>query len=535
MSLVVLLCLAVANISKLSHMNKFNTFIPVVSLCLSLLIAGCSRTEEHAQDGAATEEAHGHPHEESALEPVSYTIYTDKTELFVEFKPLVVGETSSFAAHLTRLGEKFTPLTEGQLTVSLVKGNQGIRNKVEKPRSPGIFGPSLQPKTAGQGYSLIFEVKAKDFKDRIEIPNVPVYADAKAALADAGEHQAPGGEVIPFLKEQAWKTDFATQRVTPQPFHHIIKASGQIMPAQGDEKVVTANASGVVTLAGSQVVAGAPVAAKAKLFTISGGGVTEGNVDTRYQELRTSYQRAQADYARAKELVEDKIISQREFEQRKATYDNAAVAYRAISRNYGPGGQTIYAPISGFITSVQVSDGQHVEAGQPLASVSQNERLVLRAEVSQAEAAKLANVSSASFKVPGGEVFDTKKLNGRLLAYGKSAGAGSFLIPITFEVANEGGITPGSFVEVYLRSAAIPNALVVPMSAIMEDQGTYYVYVQTAGETFERREVAMGPSDGVRVQLLSGIKPGERVVTLGAYQIKLSSASGEVPAHGHEH
>jgi RND family efflux transporter MFP subunit len=516
-------------------MMKLKTFIPVASVCLSLLVAGCGRTEEHAHDGAAPEEAHGHPHEESALEPVSYTVYTDRTELFVEFKPLVVGETSSFAAHLTRLGDRFTPLTQGQLTVSLVKGNQGIRNTVQKPRSPGIFGPSLQPKTAGQGHTLIFDVKAGDFTDRIEIPNVQVYADAKAALADAGEHQPAGGEEIPFLKEQAWKTDFATQQVTPQPFHHIIKASGQIMPAQGDERVVTANANGVVSLAGSQVVAGAPVAARAKLFTISGGGMAEGNVDTRYQEARTDYQLAQADYARAKELVGDKIISQREFEQRKAAYDNAAVAYRAVSRNYGPDGQTIYAPISGFITSVQVADGQHVEAGQPLASVSQNERLVLRAEVSQTEAAKLANVASASFKVPGGEVFDTEKLNGKLLAYGRSAGANSFLLPITFEIANQGGLTPGSFVEVYLRSAPIPNALVVPMSAIMEDQGTHYVYVQTAGETFERREVAMGPSDGLRVQLLSGVKPRERVVTQGAYQIKLSSASGEVPAHGHEH
>jgi membrane fusion protein, heavy metal efflux system len=509
--------------------------MPVAAVCLSLLMIGCGETEEHAHDGAASEAAHGHPHDKSALEPVSYTIYTDKTELFVEFKPLVVGETSSFAAHLTRLGDKFTPLTQGQLTVSLIKANQGIRNTVEKPRSPGIFGPSLQPKTAGENYTLIFDVKAGDLTDRIEIPNVQVYADAKAALADGGEHQGPGGEEIPFLKEQAWKIDFATQEVIPQPFQQIIKTSGQIMPAQGDEKVVTASASGVVSLAGNQVVAGAPVSAKTKLFTISGGGVAEGNIDTRYQEARTNYQRAQSDYARAKELVEDKIISQREFEQRKADYDNAAVAYRTLARNYGPGGQSVYAPISGFITSLKVSDGQHVEVGQPLAAVSQNERLVLRAEVSQTEAAKLASITSASFKVPGGKVFDTQNLNGRLLAYGKSTGANSFLLPVTFEISTSEGIIPGTFVEVYLRSAPMLNVLVVPVSAIMEDMGSHYVYVQTKGETFERREVTMGPSDGLRVQLLSGVKPGERVVTKGAYQIKLSSASGEVPAHGHEH
>jgi membrane fusion protein, heavy metal efflux system len=510
--------------------------MPVAAVCLSLLMIGCGDTEEHAHDGAASEAAHGHPHDTSALEPVSYTIYTDKTELFVEFKPLVVGETSSFATHLTHLGDKFKPLSQGQLTVSLIKGNKGIRNTVAKPRSPGIFDPSLQPKTAGEGYTLVFEVNAGDFTDRIEIPNVQVYANADAASADTGKDDtAPEGEEIPFLKEQAWKIDFATQEVIPQSFQQIIKTSGQIMPAQGDEKVVTASASGVVSLAGNQVVAGAPVSARSKLFTISGGGVAEGNIDTRYQEARTNFQRAQSDYARAKELVEDKIISQREFERRKADYDNAAVAYRTLARNYGPGGQSVYAPISGFITSLKVSDGQHVEVGQPLATVSQNERLMLRAEVSQTEAAKLASITSASFKVPGGKVFDTQNLNGRLLAYGKSTGANSFLLPVTFEISTSEGITPGTFVEVYLRSAPLPNALVVPVSAIMEDQGTHYVYVQTKGETFERREVTMGPSDGLRVQLLSGVKPGERVVTKGAYQIKLSSASGEVPAHGHEH
>lgn len=498
--------------------------IPTVAVCLLLLTAGCGQTQEHAQTQTG-----------AALEPLTYTVYTDQTELFVEFKPLVVGEASSFAAHLTRLGDEFTPLTEGQLTVSLVKGNRGIRHTVEAPRSPGIFSPALEPKTAGQGYNLIFDVNTGNFTDRIVINDVQVYPDVAAALADAGEHEAPGAEEIPFLKEQAWKTEFATQQVTPQPFHNIIKTSGRIMPAQGDEEVITANASGIVSLAGNQVVAGAPVAARAKLFTISGGGIADGNVDTRFQEARTNFHRAQADYERAQELVEDRIISQREFEQRKATYDNAALAYRTLAKNYGPSGQAIYAPLGGFIKSVLVADGEYVQAGQPLASISQNERLVLRAEVAQTEAENLAKVNSASFRVPGGEVYDTDSLDGSLLAYGKSAGANSFLLPITFEIDNQSGLIPGSFVEVYLRSAPLPGALVVPAGAIMEDQGNHYVYVQTAGERFEKRNVELGASDGLHMQLLSGVKPGERVVTKGAYQIKLSSASGEVPSHGHEH
>ena len=181
-------------------------------------LASCGESPKHAPDAASSEEAHGHPHgEEAGPEPLSFTVYTDQTELFVEFKPLIAGQTSSFAAHLTRLGPTFKPLTEGQLTVSLVKGTKGIRQAVTAPRSPGIFGPKLQPKTAGNGYQLIFDIKTKEYADRIVIDQVRVYPDEKTAIAGQAQPTANGDE-ISFLKEQAWKIDFANQPVQRQPF-----------------------------------------------------------------------------------------------------------------------------------------------------------------------------------------------------------------------------------------------------------------------------------------------------------------------------
>jgi multidrug efflux pump subunit AcrA (membrane-fusion protein) len=86
-----------------------------------------------------------------------------------------------------------------------------------------------------------------------------------------------------------------------------------------------------------------------------------------------------------------------------------------------------------------------------------------------------------------------------------------------------------------MRSATIANALVIPISALVEEQGTFYAYVQTGGESFEKRELKLGGNDGQHVQILSGISNGERVVTKGAYQVKLATMTGAVPAHGHEH
>jgi multidrug efflux pump subunit AcrA (membrane-fusion protein) len=130
---------------------------------------------------------------------------------------------------------------------------------------------------------------------------------------------------------------------------------------------------------------------------------------------------------------------------------------------------------------------------------------------------------------------NTQELNGKIISYGKSASANSPFIPLTFEIDNIGNIIPGSVAEVYLKTSNIPNALVVPISSLLEEQGSFYVYVQSSGESFQKREVKLGASDGINVQLLSGVTEGERVVTKGAYQIKLSTASGALPAHGHEH
>ncbi|MBK8154077.1 MAG: hypothetical protein IPK61_14260 [Saprospiraceae bacterium] len=159
----------------------------------------------------------------------------------------------------------------------------------------------------------------------------------------------------------------------------------------------------------------------------------------------------------------------------------------------------------------------------------------MRADVSQLYFSKLSSFSSANFKiVDAGQVFSTRNLNGRIVSTGKSADAGSPFIPIFIEIDNVGNFIPGSAVEVFLQSTSKP-ALVIPVSALMEDR-EYFMYMsKLKAKAFKKRELKLGASDGLNVQVFSGITEGERVVTKGAYQIKLSTASGTMPAHGHEH
>lgn len=236
-------------------------------------------------------------------------------------------------------------------------------------------------------------------------------------------------------------------------------------------------------------------------------------------------------------MVKDQIVSQREFLDAKVAFENAQTAYNMVGKNYNSGsGQSNTASISGFISSILVTDGQFVTAGTPLAIISKNQRLLLQANVSQKYFNVLPSIASANFKIAGSDaVLNTQDLNGKVVSFGRNAAAQGGFLPLLFEVDNSTSIVPGTAVEFFLKSTAIPNAIVIPVSALIDEQGNFFVYVQTGGESFEKKAVTLGENDGEIVQVLNGLKVGERVVTKGAYQIKLSAASGTMPAHGHEH
>ena len=507
-------------------MNK----IIISFVLLTSLFTACNNEHKHGSE-------HGHSHGDKTqleLEPIAHTIYTEKSELFVEFKPLVVGITSKFAAHFTRLGENFTAVTEGSVTLSLIGKEKQPTNNADSPSSPGIFRLALNPENTGI-YTLTFNIQTKDFSDKITIDSVFVFPDTKSALGYSQEESTIGEEIV-YLKEQAWKIEFANTEVKKQDFTEIIKTTGQILPAQGDEVIITAKSGGVITFGNNKKLIGSAVNSGKTLFTISGKGIIEGNLDVKFTLAKTNYEKAKIDFERANELVKDNIISQKDFHERQLKYQNAKTTFSTIANSYTTGGQKVKSPINGYIKNILVSEGQYVEVGQAIASVSQNRKLILKAEVSQKYFSKLNSISSANFKMPyDDKVYSTDSLNGKLISYGKNTNNNAYYIPVNFEIDNRGEIIPGSFIEIFLKTNLIKDALVIPYTALIEEQGTFYAYVQTSGEGFQKRELKLGVNDGIYVQILSGINENDRVVTKGAYQIKLATMSGIIPAHGHEH
>ena len=348
---------------------------------------------------------------------------------------------------------------------------------------------------------------------------------------ETSEEAHASGEIV-LPPDKALAAGVKTDTVRSGIFHQVIRTSGQVLPAQGGESCVVAPVSGLVTF-NNKVTEGMAVTEGNTLLLLSAKNLAEGDP---VMKARVAYETARKEYERMKALLPEKIVSEKDYQQALQAYETARISYEALAANHTERGQNIPSPLTGYVKIILVKEGDYVAVGQPLVSVTQNKRLYLRAEVSEKYYAQLPAVTSANFQTPyNNQTYKLSELNGKMRSYGKSSGNGSFYIPVTFEFDNKGNITPGTYVDVFLLSSPIENALCVPRTALTEEEGTYFVYIQLDEEGYRKQEVTVGNDNGEKVQILSGIQAGDRVVVEGAYQVRLASASNAIPAHSHEH
>jgi membrane fusion protein, heavy metal efflux system len=125
---------------------------------------------------------------------------------------------------------------------------------------------------------------------------------------------------------------------------------------------------------------------------------------------------------------------------------------------------------------------------------------------------------------------------GRLVYLGTSVDPKTRAVALVYEVPNpDGRLRIGMALTVYVETAHVEEALVVPVAALVDEDGRAVAFVQVSGETFEKRDLTLGIRDGEFVQILAGLAAGERVVTKGGYAVRLASVSTTIPAHGHAH
>lgn len=356
--------------------------------------------------------------------------------------------------------------------------------------------------------------------------------------ADSHDHshateigEAHTDEII-FSPEQAKSIGLEIETVKPSVFHQVIKTSGQILSAQGDEVTISATSSGIVSFNKASLNEGLAVKGGETLFSISSKKLVDGDP---VLKAKAAFEIAERDFNRAESLIKDRIISEKEYNEFKLAYENARIAYEAVEKQTTAKGIGVTTPINGFVKTKLVNEGEFVEVGQALMIVTQNRKLHLRADVSERYYKDLGNITSANFKsLYDNTIYQLSEMGGRLTSYGRNVSSEEYYLPVNFEFNNIGQVIAGSYVEVFLLGKPLENVMTMPLSSLTEEQGIYFVYLQVHPDAYKKQEVTIGANDGERVEILSGLKSGDVVVTKGAYHVKLASASSAIP-HAHEH
>lgn len=519
-------------------MNK--TFI--AAFCAALLLTACGDAgRPSAKDGshpAAADAGHGHEHAPGAEK---ITHFSERTELFVEFPRLVAGEKSAFAAHLTTLAD-FRALAAGKVSVILSGGGQPDEVfATETPTQPGIFRPEALPKAAGER-ELTIEVATPQFTVRHLLGPVTVYADRKAADAEHGEHEDEG---IAFTKEQQWKVDFATAEVVKRPLRPAIAATGSVRGRPDGEALMLAPAPGRVQAAGAFPVLGQAVKKGELLATFAprlGGDADLATLQADAKKAAIELDLAQRERTRIESLFKDEAVPEKRLLAAQAgeasARANLAAAQGRAGQYGGAGGVPLRAPVAGVLADVRVAPGAYAQEGAALFHIVDRSALWLELRVPEAEAARLTTPSGAAFRVDGiEEGFEiVPGTNGRLIAAGGAVDATTRTLPVLFEIARpDDRLRVGMAVKAQVFAGPAREVVAVPASALLDENGVATVFVMLGGESFARRPVRVGVRAGDWVEVLEGLEPGQRVVSRGAYLVKLAASNSGQIGHGHAH
>lgn len=349
--------------------------------------------------------------------------------------------------------------------------------------------------------------------------------------------------VVHFSKEMSEKLDFKVEKATEQAIGNVIHTVAQIMPSQGDEFIESAKVDGVVRLtSGVSLNPGVSISAGQIICTVDASSSANDNLSVRQSQALSEYQRAKVEYERLVALRQENLALQSDVNSSKAAYESAKAAYEALKKNYSVSGtQVVKASKGGYFKSIMVQNGQHVSEGDALVVITQSRTLRLHADVPAKCYSQLKNIDGAIIRPVDYGDDDAKSwsledLGGRLLSYGRQTEGNSQMLPVVFEINNVEDFLPGSFVDILISIKGDKQSVCVPSGAIIEEMGNYFVFVEIEPEHYIKRQVKIGTDNGKNVQIISGIKKDERVVSRGAMLVRMQQQSGAADPHaGHSH
>jgi membrane fusion protein, multidrug efflux system len=334
--------------------------------------------------------------------------------------------------------------------------------------------------------------------------------DKKAQLAALKKTQGERAlEIAALEKELGGSGDSLRRKIfyisvtpaAPTTFNHYIELQGSVV---ADESVfVNAKAAGAVT----------------KVYFNVGDRVTQGQVlaeiddamlDKQLEELQKRYELANEVYVKQEALWKQNIGSEIQLLSAKNNKESLEKAMSTIQK--GREYYKITSPISGVVDEKMLQAGGVVAPGVPLAVIVNFSKLKVKAEVPESYAGKLRAGNGVLVNFP-----DLKKeLNSKISYVGNSVNplTRTFKVEIPLK-ANENGVLPNMASLIKVSDYANANVYAVPMTILKKDiDGSDFVLIENQGKAM-RVSVKIGQFYGDKVEVLSGLKPGDKLITAG--------------------
>ncbi len=472
----------------------------------------------------------------------SVTAWGERYEVFAETDGLAVGETATSNAHVTVLSG-FSALRAGTVTLVLkpASGPEQVF-MTDTPKREGIFPVQVKPTAQGQ-FELLFRIESAAGREELAAGQVQVGAAGRPGglVADAPE-AAPEG--VSFLKEQQWRTPFATAWAVEGDLRDSVSGAARVRPVAGGEAVLTAPVDATVGAEPWPYV-GLDAQRGRTLFRlvprVSDRSLPEVQADA--DGLAAEAHAARQRLERLEQLLKVEASSPAEIERARAAL--VGLEARLIAARQGlhasgagagaPSSLDVVAPWAGRVAEITVTPGQTVSAGAALARIVRVRPLWLEVALRPEDARRLQGERLDIAIRRAGTAEPLRLRAARLVSRAPEIDPRTATLAVLVEADLAASELPiGSSVEADLTLPSARKGILVPVSSLVQDAGTTVVYVQLGGEAFARREVRVlaRQVDGA---LVVGVRLHERVVSVGGGAVRRASLLSAGAPEGHVH
>ncbi|MEM7585534.1 MAG: efflux RND transporter periplasmic adaptor subunit [Acidobacteriota bacterium] len=534
----------------------------LVGLLLALVVLGCHLPHDaghgagHGHDhGAGHDHGNGHGHDHG-LGSNSWTVtaWGQHFEAYPTVEPLVAGATALARFQATRL-DGYEPLEEGSVEIVLTGGAGSQTFAARQAEQPGVFQVEVTPESAGD-YELAFRIETAEGAEELRGGKVRVGSAEQPGgliVAPAPRGATDGGQPQEFLKEEQWRSHFATTWVRSGRLARSVAGLARLRPPAGGEAVVTSSVNGVLRPAAgarSWPFVGQRVKRGSVLFHVLPQVAADSSLatlDAELAALTAELAAARGRVARLEELLELEAASRREVGQARlrvetlearhaAAERDAAAAHRSREGGSVKNALHLRTPFSGEVAWLDATPGVTVAAGEPLARLVRTDAVWVEVLASPAGARQIAADGVRGVVLTGPEHGTTHLEDGvRLISVAPEASPDSGTVTVLLEVPATPGLVLGTTLEAQVLGETEREGIVIPASAVVDDGGVPVVYLQLAGERFARQQIEVLERQGERLRV-AGLVPGQRLVSRGGDAIRRASllAAGG-GGHGHVH